>query len=100
MSWTPTDAQVRNLAIFLWRRWNPNGPTWAQTNQSSRDEALEEARAVLVAVGPMIAASALRDAADPRSATWPRGMYGSPDDMFARRDLLNRADQIEEEAGR
>lgn len=58
MTYTPTDEQVRNLAIFLWRRWNPNGPTWAQTNQASRDEAMEEARAVLVAVGPSIVADA------------------------------------------
>lgn len=90
MSWTPTDGQVRNLAIFLWRRWNPNGPTWAQTNQASRDEAMEEARAVLVAVGPHIAARALRDAAVALRATGPT----------APALLTARADQIEKEAGR
>jgi len=94
MSWTPTDEQVEKAAQAMADDWNPD-----------RDPILtamfrDYANTVLVAVGPTIAASALRDAVDPKNATWPRGMYGSPDDMFARRDLLSRADRIEKEAGR
>jgi hypothetical protein len=85
MSWTSTDGQVRNLAKFLWRRWNPNGPTWAETNQASRDEAVEEARAVLVAAGPTIAAQALRDAA------------GRTYHAACAAGLANDADRIEKE---
>jgi hypothetical protein len=94
MSWTPTDEQRGAVEQALWNA----SYGWDIKDREGLVEKLTDA--VLVAVGPMIAAQALRDAADPKNATWPRGMYGSPDDMFARRDLLNRADHIEKEAGR
>jgi hypothetical protein len=90
--WTPEQRGATEQAL-----WNASYG-WDIKDREGLVEKLTDA--VLDAVGPMIAAQALRDAADPKNATWPRGMYGSPDDMFARRDLLNRADQIEKEADR
>lgn len=82
MSWTPTDEQVEKAARALARTDGPGA------------QAYIDARAVLVAVGPMIAASALRDAA------------ASVEEIDGRRDdaaaawLNRRADAIEKEAGR
>ncbi len=93
--WTPTDEQARELGRVMEREMgsflahSPAFPDYFWTNQ---------ARAVLVAGGPMIAASALRDAAVaiPGSDTPERI---DPYDRGAEW-LLDRADQIEKEAGR
>jgi len=110
MTYTPTEQQIEKAAFAVFavgldlsdpKQRQLAEAAWADMGGSGMDgeRAMIEAdaRAVLVAVGPSIAAGALRGAADPKAATWPRGMYGSPDDMFSRRDLLNRADQIEQE---
>jgi hypothetical protein len=99
-----------------------HGETAAEAAERLRAEVMETARAVLVAVGPMIAASALRDAAatqdeestrlreafrqhnahrDPNRP--PRrpdlNTWANADEATAHR-LRARADQIEKEAGR
>ncbi len=100
MSWTPTDEQVEKATEALREVLGFGDTPLPSLTPDARNGYMRQMHAVLVAVGPHLAAQALRDAADPKNATWPRGMYGSPDDMFARRDLLNRAAQIEKEAGR
>ena len=131
MSWTPTDEQVEKHArvgydfdeqvrVEFGHQAEPSPfeslPQWAQ------DTHREKARAQLVAVGPHIAASVLRDAAatqDEESARIreayrqhnaardpnrpPRrpdlNTWSNADEATAHR-LRARADQIEKEAGR
>jgi hypothetical protein len=59
-TWTPTDEQalVKKIATVLAKGYGTSG------NKKVLDIDERVARAVLVAVGPMIAASALRDAAE------------------------------------
>ena len=59
MSWTPTDEQVKRGAAELMR----DDPEYENGTYGPEDYE-EMARAVLVAVGPHIAAEALRDAAE------------------------------------
>jgi len=118
MSWTPTDEQVEKAAragfefdervrVEFGHQEEPLSfddlPGWGQ--QTHR----EKARAVLVAVGPMIAAQALRDAAEDMDAEYEArtAKVGSYGQMKIRAALVTgagyarkRADQIEKEAGR
>jgi hypothetical protein len=87
MNWTTTDEQVRELARVLriemgsFLAHDPAHPDRFWTIP---------ARAMLAAVGPMIAAQALRDYAD----TFPHPTGGRAT------DVREYAEQIEKEAGR
>lgn len=87
MSWTPTDEQVEKAARAL--AYNMTNGLVTEVEDQDRDVA----RAVLVAVGPHIAAQALRDAAGDARHRW--GVKPDPSDW-----LTDRADTIEKEAGR
>lgn len=108
MSWTPTDEQVEEAAGLiqplivepdrtrLMDAWRLSGGLDAdQCMAETEHEAYTKARAVLVAVGPMIAAQALRDAAYRADADLASGNYGRGATW-----LRDRADTIEKEAGR
>lgn len=88
-TWTPTDEQVRIAAEAM---------EDAALEFIGRDRRVgpgDIARAALVAVGPHIAAQALRDAASAVTSDIVSGRAG-----FADSWLHARADQIEKEAGR
>jgi len=92
MSWTPTDEQVKRGAAELMR----DDPEYENGTYSPEDYE-DMARAVLVAVGPHIAAQGIREyvtaARENRSAyQW------EPSEVFD--DAEQWADQIEKEAGR
>ena len=111
MNWTPTDEQVEKAMVAI----AEGGVGW-------QPGVIQAARAVLVAVGPMIAASALRDAAATqdeestrlREAFRQHNAYRDPNRPPRRPDLNTwanadeatahrlraRADTIEKEAGR
>jgi hypothetical protein len=109
MSWTPTDEQVEKAAEALDPIAFDLGrmvfPLFGQTPQEARaadqESARRRARAVLVAVGPMIAASALRGFADGWVADLSAELVGR---TMLKTAMHDRADvymsQIEEEAGR
>ena len=82
MSWTPTDEQVEKAARAL--AYNMTNGLLTEAEDQDRDVA----RAVLIAVGPMIAAQALRDGAAEIRPSVHAGR------------LLDIADTIEKEAGR
>jgi hypothetical protein len=89
MTYTPTDEQVKRGAAELMR----DDPEYENGTYGPADyEAM--ARAVLVAVGPSIAAQALRDAAGDTAQD-----DSGADDWYASW-LNDRADQIEQEARR
>jgi hypothetical protein len=96
MSWTEDIDLVDRLADVLLRRRGytldarPGADFLARADGEQIDEARDDARAVLVAVGPHIAAQALRDAAVALRATGPT----------APALLAARAETIEKEAGR
>ncbi|MGB2557749.1 hypothetical protein [Cellulosimicrobium cellulans] len=90
MIWTPTDEQVR-LAKQTLILADDDGDTRGMS-QAVIDAYERGARAVLVAVGPHIAAQALRHAAGDARHRW--GVKPDPADW-----LTTRADQIEKEAG-
>lgn len=96
MSWTPTDEQVEKAAEALWdaHRDRSEDPPWGHRELHAKFEESYRvtARAVLVAVGPHIAAQALRDADEALTAL--RNPYITPAWLGA------RAYQIEKEAGR
>jgi hypothetical protein len=83
MSWTPTNEQVEKATEVVIHEMG----LLPEEAESMHEDV---ARAVLVAVGPDIAAGALRDAAVALRATGPT----------APALLRARADQIEKEAGR
>jgi hypothetical protein len=126
MSWTPTDEQGVATALDPFVTLPADKRDWSASVRDAYEhhavtdftEAYaaarrvylrEAARAVLVAVGPHIAAQALRDAAGDMDAEYEDrtakvGAYGQ---MKIRAALLTgagyarkRADQIEKEAGR
>lgn len=82
MSWTPTAEQVEKAAQAI--AYNTTNGLVTVPDDMDRDVA----RAVLVAVGPHIAAQALRDAA------------GRTYHAACAAGLANDADTIEKEAGR
>jgi hypothetical protein len=88
MSWTPTDEQVEKAARVRFHQAQGEGEAWEEWGTSWHHLYRTEARAVLVAVGPMIAARALRDAAE---RTYHAACAAG---------LANDADTIEKEAGR
>lgn len=96
MSWTPTDEQVEKATEALLNQtglsmYDTTGADFlARADDESVDEYRHAVRAVLVAVGPHIAAQALRDYAD----TFPHPTGGRAT------DVREYADQIEKEAGR
>lgn len=90
MSWTPTDEQVKRGAAELMR----DDPEYENGTYGPEDYE-EMTRAVLVAVGPTIAAQALRAAA---GGLMPSDDSGWPSSFKAW--LRDRADTIEKEAGR
>jgi predicted NAD-dependent protein-ADP-ribosyltransferase YbiA (DUF1768 family) len=88
MSWdTDEQALVKKIATVLAKGYGTGG------NKKVLDIDERVARAVLVAVGPMIAAQALRDAAGDARHRW--GVKPDPSDW-----MRARADKIEKEARR
>ena len=94
MTWTPTDEQalVKKIATVLAKGYGTSG------NKKVLDIDERVARAVLVAAGPMIAAGALRDAAEAWAEDPDSVDSETPADT--RNWMRDRADQIEKEAGR
>ena len=97
MNWTPTDEQVEKATIAAHDAHCPDRKCEPQTMGTYR----ESARAVLVAVGPHVAASALREFADGWVADLSAELVGR---TMLKTAMHDRADvymsQIEKEAGR
>lgn len=95
-------ATTEKAAEALWRASQEvNGfseESWEGVSEPQRASWRHQARAVLVAVGPMIAAQALRDAAE----TWAENpdSVDSETPADTRNWMRDRADTIEKEAGR
>jgi hypothetical protein len=90
MNWNPTDEEVRELAHVLRIEM---GSFLAHAPAHPDRFWTIPTRAMLAAVGPMIAARALRDAAGDARHRW--GVKPDPSDW-----LTDRADTIEKGAGR
>jgi len=89
MSYTPTEQQIEKAAERLYaqdlrRKLPTSRPTWENLEEWARARYIEDARALLVAVAPSIAAGALRDAAAEIRPSVHAGR------------LLHLADQIEQ----
>ena len=89
-----TDAMVETAAQIMWD--TETGPgNWDELPEDGRDLECQAMRAALEAAAPLIAAKALRDAADAAART--SGGYGWVGDSV--RDWLRtRADRIEHDA--
>lgn len=103
MSWTEDIDLVDRLADVLLRRRGytldarPGDDFLAQADGEQIDGARHDARAVLVAVGPMIAAQGVREYV---AAARENGWIGTWDAFDALNDAEQWADTIEKEAGR
>jgi len=87
--YAPTDDQIDAACRAAWEA--RMGRPWDPERSRYSDEAREDARVMLTAVGPSIAGGALRDAADGLMRSddtgWPSSFKGW---------LRDRADQIEQ----
>jgi hypothetical protein len=70
MSWTPTDDQVEKAARDLLIRERGNELPWERWHTVVHQGYLDTARAVLVAVGPMIAAQAWDEGAEAQARAY------------------------------
>ena len=93
-----TDELVEGAAQAMWERID-RGESWSEIYHASAYR--RDARAALEAVAPLIAAQALRDAADREMAAWEPVLM-SPDWVEAIESVCEtlraRADRIEKEA--